>query len=179
MYYHGHQVAVLDACVLYPAPIRDLLLHLAGVGLFSPRWSLLIHEEWIRNLLLNRPDINPDQLQRTRIAMDKAFPDANVTNFDLLTEKLDLPDKNDNHILSAAILGEADIIVTANLKDFPNLYLSMFDVKAQHPDIFISNLITSMPEMGIAAFKNQVSFLKKPPMTEKEVLASLKAAGLE
>jgi hypothetical protein len=56
-------VAILDACVLYPAPIRDLLLHLADLGLYIPKWTDEIHEEWTRNLLLNRPDILPKQLQ--------------------------------------------------------------------------------------------------------------------
>ena len=59
-------LAVYDACVLYPAPLRDLLLHLACVGLVRPRWTDAIHEEWTRNLLANRPVLARAQLERTR-----------------------------------------------------------------------------------------------------------------
>lgn len=70
--------AILDACVLYPAPLRDLLLNLACLGLFRARWTSEIHEEWIRNLLRDRPDPTPSQLQRTRDLMDRIvrFPTA-------------------------------------------------------------------------------------------------------
>jgi hypothetical protein len=46
--------AILDACVLYPAPVRDLLLHLANFDLYKPKWTKEINEEWKRNLLNNR-----------------------------------------------------------------------------------------------------------------------------
>jgi len=61
---------ILDACVLYPAPLRSYLMYLASTGLFRARWSDQIHDEWIRNLLISRPEINPDALQRTRTLMD-------------------------------------------------------------------------------------------------------------
>jgi hypothetical protein len=69
-------LAVYDACVLYPAPLRDLLLHLACVGLVRPRWTDAIHDEWIRNLLANRPDLARSQLDRIRALMERAVPDA-------------------------------------------------------------------------------------------------------
>lgn len=62
---------VLDACVLYPAPIRDLLLHMANEGLYRPKWSDQIQDEWVRNLLLNRPDLSAGQLQQTTQAMNR------------------------------------------------------------------------------------------------------------
>lgn len=175
----NRQVAILDACVLYPAPIRDLLLHLANLDLYIPKWSEEIQEEWIRNLLLNRPDIHVDQLQQTKAAMNRIFPDANILNYNRLKDSVHLPDKDDNHVLSAAILCDADIIITANLKDFPNQYLAKFDILAQHPDFFISNLINLNPKKASVAFNNQVSFLKNPPLTVQQVLTSLKSSGLE
>ncbi|GAC1604294.1 MAG: hypothetical protein NVS3B25_33440 [Hymenobacter sp.] len=112
-------VAVLDACVLYPAPIRDLLLHLATLGLYTPKWTEIIHDEWTRNLLKNRQDLTAEQLQKTKAAMCGAFPDADVLHFEALIEALELPDLDDRHLLAAAIRCQADIIVTSNLKDFP------------------------------------------------------------
>ncbi len=68
-------VVVLDACVLYPAPLRDLLLRLATTGLFAAKWTDEIHDEWTRNLVRKRPEIE-EQIKRTRRLMDKAVPDG-------------------------------------------------------------------------------------------------------
>lgn len=62
----GRRIALPDACVLYPAPVRDLLLHIADKQLFVLKWSDEIHSEWVRNLLRNRPDLTVDQLRTTR-----------------------------------------------------------------------------------------------------------------
>jgi hypothetical protein len=40
---------ILDASVMYPAPLRSYLLYLAQTGLFRARWTAQIHDEWIRN----------------------------------------------------------------------------------------------------------------------------------
>ena len=70
-------VVVLDACVLYPAPLRDLLLRLTTTGLFAAKWTDEIHDEWTRNLVSKRPEIE-EQIKRTRRLMDKAVPDCLV-----------------------------------------------------------------------------------------------------
>ncbi|MET3877355.1 PIN domain-containing protein [Chitinophaga sp. OAE865] len=113
-------IAVLDANVLYPAPIRDILLHLADAKLFQPKWTDLIHDEWIRNLLINRPDIKSDSLKKARTAMESAFPDAHVSSYESLIDEITLPDVDDRHVLAAAIKSRATIIVTNNVKDFKN-----------------------------------------------------------
>lgn len=79
---------VLDACVLYPAPIRDILLSLAAEGLFKAKWSDMIQDEWLRNLLKNRTDLKKEQLNQTVNTMNLAFPDANVENFKELIPSL-------------------------------------------------------------------------------------------
>jgi predicted nucleic acid-binding protein len=170
--------ALLDACVLYPAPIRDLLLHLADAGLYIPKWTTRIHEEWTRNLLLNRPDLTAAQLLRTTRAMNGAFPDATVHHYETLINSINLPDPDDRHILAAAIRGQAHVIVTANLKDFPNDYLSKYDIEAQHPDEFITYLLELNPEEVLQAFQTQVANLKNPPKTAHEVIQTLRKTGL-
>ena len=113
------EVAFHDASVLYPAPLRDLLLELAVSDLYRARWSARVHDEWTRALLRSRPDLTAARLERTRRLMDSHVHDVLVTGFEDLVPSLELPDPSDRHVLAAAIRAEADIIVTANLKDFP------------------------------------------------------------
>jgi predicted nucleic acid-binding protein len=174
---HKNAVA-LDACVLFPAPIRDLLLHLASVDLYQPKWSDLIQEEWSRNLLKKRPDLNATQLKRTIKEMNRAFPDANVTDFESKIEGLTLPDPGDLHVLAMAIHSQARMIVTFNLKDFPKKQLREFHIEPRHPDNFILDLIDISPEKVLLAFKNQVNFLRNPPKTDGQVLEILEKCGL-
>ncbi|HVM79005.1 MAG TPA: PIN domain-containing protein, partial [Stellaceae bacterium] len=121
---------VYDACVLYPAPLRDLLLQLATANLFRAKWTGAIHDEWIRNLLAARPDLDPATLARTRELMDKAVPDSLVTGYEYLIPTIELPDPNDRHVVAAAIHARADAIVTSNLLDFPNGSLAPYNLEA-------------------------------------------------
>lgn len=169
---------VLDACVLYPAPIRDILLSLAAEGLFKAKWSDIIQNEWQRNLLKNRSDLKKEQLNQTVIAMNLAFPDANVDNFKALIPSLKLPDKDDRHVLACAIRCNADIIVTFNTKDFPVKELSKYGIKLKRPDELVSNLIEINPDLACIAFTKMIKRLKNPNKTKNEVLATLKNCGL-
>ncbi|MEE9393130.1 MAG: PIN domain-containing protein [Planctomycetota bacterium] len=171
---HSHFTVVFDACVLYPATLRNLLLQLATSGLFRARWTEEIHSEWIRNLLIDRPDIDPRKLQRLRILIDRAVPDCLVTGFEPLIGGLSLPDGNDRHVLAAAIRCQAAIIVTANLRDFPDRALVPLGVRAQHPDDFIAALIDLDAETVCQGAKIMRHRLKNPPYTANEFLDLLR-----
>ena len=95
-------IALLDANVLYPAPLRDLLVQLALDGLFQARWSAEIDDEWRRNLLAARPELAA-QTERTQAIMRRALPDALVTGYAAHISGLSLPDPGDRHVLAAAI----------------------------------------------------------------------------
>jgi PIN domain len=95
--------ALYDACVLYPAPLRDLLIRLADTGLFRARWTNAIHEEWILNVLENRADLSRERLERTRDLMNEHILDSLVNDYEELIPMLLLPDENDRHVLAAAI----------------------------------------------------------------------------
>ncbi len=112
-------VVIYDACVLYPAPVRDLLLRIATTGIVRARWSERILDECFRNIVVQRPDLAPQALERTRRLMREAVPDCMVTGFEHLEDGLDLPDPDDRHVLAAAIRANAQTIVTFNLRDFP------------------------------------------------------------
>ena len=174
----GALVAFLDANVLYPAELRNLLMHLALAGLFRAKWSAAVHEEWIGNLLKKRPDLTRNQLDRTRALMDKHAEDSLVTGYENLIPALHLPDPTDRHVLAAAIRGRADVIVTLNLKDFPAPVLATFGMEAQHPDEFILRLLNRSPVGVIAATRAHRESLKNPPRTESEYLQTLERQGL-
>jgi predicted nucleic acid-binding protein len=171
-------IALYDANVLYPAELRNFLMHLALSGLFRAKWSAAIHEEWISNLLRNRPDLTRQKLERTRQLMDKATLDSLVEGYENLIPSLSLPDKNDRHVLAAAIRGGAQVIVTMNLKDFPAKVLQKYKMKAQHPDKFILHLIDLAPDAVMDAAETHRRSLKNPPKSIEEFLASLEAQGL-
>jgi len=100
----SHFTVVYDACVLYPAPLRDLLMHLALTDLYRARWSDAIHDEWIRNVLAKRDDLTLQQLERTRQLMNSHVRDSLVTGFEYLIPSIALPDPDDRHVVAAAIL---------------------------------------------------------------------------
>lgn len=100
-----HFTALSDACVLYPAPLRDLLMHLALTDLFRAKWTDQIHDEWIRSVLEQRPDLRREQLERTRQLMNAHVRDCLVTGYEDLIPALSLPDPDDRHVLAAAIRG--------------------------------------------------------------------------
>ena len=105
-------VAMFAACVLYPASLRDLLLHLALTDLFRARWTDRIHEEWIGAVLNQRQDLTRAQRDRIRHLMNMAVPDCLVYSYEELVDALQLPDVDDRHVLAAAIRCQAGVIVT-------------------------------------------------------------------
>jgi hypothetical protein len=165
--------AIFDACVLYPAPLRDLLMHLALMGLFQAKWTNAIHEEWIRNVLANRPDLRREQIERTRDLMNAHVAHCLVEGYESLVPGLTLPDPDDRHVCAAAISGGANIIVTYNLKDFPNAVLEPLGIEAQHPDDFITRLLDLAPAAVCTAVKRQREALRNPPKTVEELLETL------
>ena len=167
-----------DASVLYPAPLRDLLMRLALTDLFRARWTDQIHEEWIRSVLADRPDLTREQLERTRSLMNAHVRDCLVTGYEPLIEGLTLPDPDDRHVLAAAIRAGASVIVTFNLKHFPREALAPFGIEAQHPDDFISYLIDWSPEDVRTAAKRQRASLKDPPLSVEEFLDALARQNL-
>jgi predicted nucleic acid-binding protein len=171
-------VAVFDACVLYPAPLRDLLLRLALTNLFRARWTELIHQEWMRSVQRDRPDLAPEKLQRTRELMDSAVPGCLVTGQEGLIEQLHLPDPDDRHVLAAAIRCQASVIVTYNLDDFPAETITSHGIEVQHPDEFIMHLHDLASGAVCAAVRDQRQALTHPPRTVRELLDTFPASGL-
>ncbi|MGL4930083.1 MAG: PIN domain-containing protein, partial [Plesiomonas sp.] len=124
---------ILDACVMYPAPLRSYLMYLANTGLFRARWTEQIHDEWIRNLLKNNPNLDIEKIERTKALMNSHVPDCLVEGYEPLIPGILLPDDDDRHVVAAAIKGQAESIITFNMKDFPANRLEALGLSAIHP----------------------------------------------
>ena len=170
--------ALLDANVLYPAPVRDIFIQLAVTDIYHAKWSATIHEEWMRSLLRDKPRLDRAVLQRTRDLMDRAVRDCLVTGYEALIPALTLPDPADRHVLAAAIAGRCDVIVTQNLRDFPAEALAPYGLEAQHPDDFLSNQLNLAPGLFCEVIRKVRARLKNPPFTAEQYLGVLTQTGL-
>lgn len=180
----------LDACVLYPTQTRDLFMALALERWVWLYWTDRVQEEWLTNLLANRPDLTPEQVERLRKTPEAmrttlAFQEPLVTGYEHLVESVSLPDENDRHVVAAAYLGEAEAILTFNLDDFPEEALAPWDLQAVHPDKYLLDLaeaqirVHSFPKPLLELLRKQRSRLTRPPLDPDEFLQALEKAGLQ
>ncbi len=153
-------------------------MHLALTGSFRAKWPADVQKARITALLDKRPDLTREKLARTRALMDLHAIDALVTGYEELIPGLQLPDPNDRHVLAAAIRGEADVIVTMNLRDFPAEVVGGFGIKARHPDEFVLHLLELEAGAVLAAAESHRLSLKNPPKTMGEYLEALERQGL-
>jgi predicted nucleic acid-binding protein len=169
--------AVLDANVLYPNLLRDILLSLAVSGLYHARWTARINDEWTRNLVANRPDIE-SKIGLLLEQVNAAVPDCLVEDYEYLIDSLTLPDTDDRHVLAAAIVGHADAIVTANLKDFPVKVMAKHGIEVQHPDDFIMNQLELRPFEALEVFKRVRAKRRNPECSAAELIDMVEKSGL-
>lgn len=136
----------LDACVLYPTVLREILIGVAEAGLIQPLWSARILEEWARAAARRNP--GDDVIARGEITvLRSAWPEAEIAPQPDLEVQLWLPDAHDIHVLATAIAGRAEAILTFNLKDFPARALHGHDLQAIHPDALLYRLWQEQPDI--------------------------------
>ncbi|MDP4031492.1 MAG: PIN domain-containing protein [Pseudorhodobacter sp.] len=137
---------VLDACVLYPPVLRDILLRVAQAGLYTPLWSDRILEEWARATRKLGP--LAEAQARSEVTLTRAaFPKASLAPAPGIEARLQLPDDNDTHVLAVAIKGSADAILTFNAADFPRHVLAAEGVARRDPDGFLWELWSHHPDV--------------------------------
>lgn len=166
-------VAVLDACVLYPFHLRNLLVQCAVDRLIEARWTDEIHEEWMRNLAAANPDVTLSRLQRTRELMESVLPAASVTGYQRHIASVTLPDPKDRHVVAAAIEAGAFSIVTWNLRHFPARALAQHGLVKHTPDQLLMDLYDTNRAITIAAAANARRNLTKSGMGAAEFIDAL------
>ena len=169
--------AVLDTNVIYPVIIRDLLFWFAYYDLYTPKWSHHIFDEW--KDVMQRKGVTPEESEKRIRNANLAFPDALVQRYESLIEHLELPDEKDRHVLAAAIKTNAHVIVSNNIKDFPEDVLDKYGLKIKSADDFLTDIIDLNPEIAIEAFREMVLNKKNPELDEYEVLDCLRKNGLK
>lgn len=131
--------ALIDACVLYPTVLREIMIAVAARGCIAPLWSPRILEEWARAAA--RGGAGNEAIARGEIALLRAhWPESEITPPNGAETALDLPDAADKHVLAAAIAGRAEAIVTSNLRDFPRRALAGHGLRAVSPDALLMEL---------------------------------------
>jgi predicted nucleic acid-binding protein len=161
-------VVIVDANVLFPLTLRDTLLRAAAADFYQLRWSKDILDEMQRNLV-STSTMSADKAIRLRATMEKYFPDALVTGYEPLVAVMH-NDAKDRHVVAAAVKASAQVITTANLKDFTPL---PDGIEAQSPDEFLCNLFDLDPEGFIEILREQAADLQKPPVTFDKLLERL------
>jgi PIN domain-containing protein len=170
---------VYDACVLYPASIRDLVVELARTGLLRAKWTARIHAEWIEAVIRDQPGLDRTRLERAANLMNSAVLDCLVSGYEPLEAGLtSLPDASDRHVLAAAIHCGAQEIVTFNLKDFPDDVLRPYGIRSIHPDAFVEHLLDLNLEAVCEAVRRIRRRLTNPPRSAEEMLSNYERHGL-
>lgn len=166
----GQFTALFDANALFSPLLTDLALELAIVGVYRPRWSERIHDEWIAAVLQARPGVAKKDLERRREMMDQAFRDACVEIVAEIRHPM-LPDPADQHVLTAALIGRANVIVTDNLRHFPATVLHPLGLEAQS----LNHFLTYAPDVhhldAVSALRNVIARRLKPAAWTSEQMA--------
>lgn len=163
-------VVVLDACVLFPASLRDTLLRAAQADLYQLQLTEEILEEVRRNLV--KRTMTEPKARRLITAIRENFNDSLISQHRQLIPSMPTNEK-DRHVLAAAVASRAQVIVTFNLKDFPTDFLDPFQVEAQSPDVFLSHLYHLDSQIMPRIIIEQAHNLCNPPKSVADVLKTL------
>jgi predicted nucleic acid-binding protein len=165
--------AFIDTNVLFGAYLCDTMLCLAEAGTYRPLWSPGVMEELERNLL--KRGLPSEAITHRLGEMTSAFPDAQVTGYEALIERMAC-DPKDKHVLAAAVRANAEVLVTFNDKHFPELATAPYDIAVVTPDDFLLDQLDLYPGITVGALRTQVRGYKSPPMSVEELLGYLARA---
>lgn len=167
------RVVVIDACVLYSATLRDVLLRFAEIGLLMPCWSERILAETAQALRRTRPDIRAEQIEHLMRCMKRAFPEAMVEPAAVVA--LGLPDPDDEHILAVATACSADLVVTLNLRDFPaRIVRRSTSARVISPDQLFMALLQEDERAVRFVIDAMAADLRNPPITPEQLIAGMR-----
>jgi hypothetical protein len=171
-------IAIFDACILYPFHLRNIVVQAAADRLVEARWTDAIHEEWIRSLTADAPAIPRERLQITRRLMNDSLPMAMVCGYEEHIPRVTLPDPHDRHVVAAAISAGASLILTWNLRHFPQTELKKFGLRRMTPDAFLCDLFDKVPELVVGSLANARQNLTKTRVSASDFIGILERQKL-
>lgn len=166
----------LDTCTLFGQVLNDLLLSLAEQGCFAPYWSTDVLDALERNVAA-RARTSAAAIGRRRELMERAFPEAMVDGFAALVDDM-TNHPGDRHVLAACVVSPAQVIVTFNLKDFPQESLAPYDIEVIHPDDFVLDQLDLHPIWSRAAAESMLRKNRLPPQDAQQLAQALRDIGL-
>lgn len=170
-------VAILDANVMFPMRVRDVLLTFAHDGLFRARLTDEIIDEWRRGLIRLKPGLTVS-IDRQITLIRTSFDECIVTGHMPLIHGLTLPDPDDRHVLAAAIRCSAQVIVTENHRHFPEDVLDEYGIETVSPDNFLVGTFELFPMDAVRSLRSIRTRYKRPPMNASEFLMDLTRSGM-
>jgi hypothetical protein len=171
-------VAVFDACILYPFHLRNIVVQAAVDRLVEARWTDTIHDERTRSLMSDVPAIPIERLRATRRLMNDALPMATVNGYEEHIPEVTLPDRNDRHVVAAAITAGASLILSWNLRHFPENELRKFGLRKMTPDALLSGLFDKIPDLAINSLANARRNLSKTRVSASDFIGILEGQNL-
>lgn len=167
-------IALVDANALWPEAVRDVLLRAAGQGLYRLLWTKAILDEVERSLNGRRPDLGPERIGKLITQMQTAFPGAMVEDYEDLIPVMQ-NDPKDRHVLAAAIRSGAGVVITDNIRDFPDHACTPYNIDIQTPDAFLCHLWDLNPEDMALVLRQRSQALKRPPLSVLQVVEGLQS----
>jgi predicted nucleic acid-binding protein len=172
--------AFLDANVLVPVHLCDTMLRCAEADLYRPVWSEKVLDEARRAIHAIHPDLSESRIASRFSNMNTAFPFSLIAkrHWEGMVPGIHVPDPNDRHVVAAAAAAGADVIVTANIRDFPIAELAEYSLERVDPGTFLRDMLDLNPEAVRHALHMQICNLRRPPMTIQMLLDRLLRANV-
>ncbi|MEO5535800.1 MAG: PIN domain-containing protein [Pseudolysinimonas sp.] len=167
--------AFLDTCTIFGSVINDLILWLAEGGAFRPLWSEGVMKELQENLV--EKGVDSDLAEKRVQQMRTFFPDAMVDGYEELIDRMTCHSK-DRHVLAAAVRANAEVLVTFNLKDFPDECVESYEIEVVHPDDFLLDQLDLYPSLVVRTLRRLVELYQNPSITMEDLLEMLIRSGV-
>lgn len=169
---------LLDANVLYPPTLRDLIFFMSHDGFIQPFWSSKIIEEWTSNVSKQLSTSQRKSLKEVQLEMSINFPNGLIQDYEYLIESIHLNDLDDRHVSAAAIHGKVDVLLTFNTRDFPKSGLRKYGITPIHPDRFLCDIIPKHHSRVLGAIDAMVLTHRYTGASRDSLIAALHNRGL-
>jgi predicted nucleic acid-binding protein len=169
----------IDTNVLFPFSVMDLMLALTENGIHDVMWSDDLLDEWERVIVRERHR-SPDAAAAITATIRQFFADTLIPaeSYRRLVAEVDGPDSDDNAHMAAAVAGQAESLITWNIKDFDCGLARKHAIRIVDPNVYLCALYEEFPDEVLATITRLAASKRRPPMTPAELVSALDRAGV-